>query len=144
MRVFDTNILVYAADRKSPFHGPCRASVLQACEDPAPAFLTWNVCYEFLRVTTHARASKSPWTSQEAWGFLRSLLESSGFDLLLATSRHEAVLAQTLEELPDVRGNLWHDLNTAVLMREHGISQIYTRDTDFHRFPFLAVIDPLR
>ena len=32
----------------------------------------------------------------------------------------------------------------AVLMREHGVSRICTRDTDFHRFPFLSVVDPLR
>ena len=32
---------------------------------------------------------------------------------------------------------------TAILMREHGIKTIYTRDTDFHRFPFLEPIDPL-
>ena len=32
---------------------------------------------------------------------------------------------------------------TEDLMREHGIRQICTRDTDFHRFPFLQVIDPL-
>jgi predicted nucleic acid-binding protein len=28
-------------------------------------------------------------------------------------------------------------------MREHGIRRICTRDTDFHRFPFLEVIDPV-
>ena len=28
-------------------------------------------------------------------------------------------------------------------MREHGISRICTRDTDFRRFPFLTVVDPL-
>jgi predicted nucleic acid-binding protein len=27
-------------------------------------------------------------------------------------------------------------------MREHGIRRICTRDADFHRFPFLEVIDP--
>jgi predicted nucleic acid-binding protein len=54
------------------------------------------------------------------------------------------VLQQTLGELPDLRGNVMHDLHTAVLMREHGVSRIVTRDTDFHRFPFLSVIDPLR
>jgi predicted nucleic acid-binding protein len=27
-------------------------------------------------------------------------------------------------------------------MREHGIKRIYTRDTDFHRFPFLEPVDP--
>jgi predicted nucleic acid-binding protein len=28
-------------------------------------------------------------------------------------------------------------------MREHGIREIYTRDSDFSRFRFLRVIDPL-
>ena len=36
-----------------------------------------------------------------------------------------------------------HDLHTAVLKREHGISRICTRDRDFERFPFLTVVDPL-
>jgi predicted nucleic acid-binding protein len=27
-------------------------------------------------------------------------------------------------------------------MREHGIRRVYTRDTDFHRFPWVEVIDP--
>ncbi len=34
-------------------------------------------------------------------------------------------------------------MHTAVLMREHGVRVIYTRDTDFHRFPFLEVRDPM-
>ena len=116
----------------------------EAREDPSPAFLTWSICYEFLRVTTHARASASPWSPGEAWSFLESLLASPGFELLSATARHASVLAQTLRELPDVRGNLFHDLHTAVAMRENGISRICTRDTDFHRFPFLTVVDPVR
>ena len=40
-------------------------------------------------------------------------------------------------------GNLFHDPQTAALMREHGISRICTCDIDFHRFPFLTVVDPL-
>ena len=134
---------VELSDEDSPLHGPCRASVLRARGDPSPSFLTWNVCYEFLRVTTHPRVFGSPLTPREAWGFLRSLLDSPGFELLTATPRHAAVLAQTLNERPDVSGNLCHDLHTAVLMREHGISRICTRDTDFHRFPFLVIVDPL-
>ena len=62
--------------------------------------------------------------------------------MLAATRRHAAVLAQTLSELPDLRGNVMHDVHTAVLMREHGISRICTRDSDFLRFPFLTVVDP--
>lgn len=143
MLVFDTNVLVYAVDEDSPFHEPCRARVVQARDGPSPAFVTWNICYEFLRVTTHPRVSLSPRTPQEAWGFLEMLLASPMFDLLVATQRHDAVLTQTLTEMPDIRGNMFHDLHIAVLMREHGVSQICTRDTDFHRFPFLTVVDPL-
>lgn len=144
MLVFDTNVLVYAVDEDSPFHEPCRARVVQAREGSSPAFLTWSICYEFLRVTTHPRVSLSPRTPQEAWDFLETLLASPIFALLMATERHAAVLAQTLAEMPDMRGNLFHDLHIAVLMREHGVSRICTRDTDFHRFPFLTVVDPLQ
>ncbi len=93
--VFDTNVLVYAVDEDSSFHERCRALVSRARSDATPALVTWSICYEFLRVTTHSR------------------------------------------------GNLAHDLHTTVLMREHGISRICTRDTDFRRFPFLTVVDPL-
>ena len=144
MLVFDTNVLVYAIDEDSPFHAPCRDRVSQARNDASPAFVTWSICYEFLRVTTHARAPVSAWTLPEAWSYLEGLLASPGFELLVATSRHATVLAQTVAEHPGVCGNVAHDLHTAVLMREHGVSRICTRDTDFRRFSFLTVVDPLR
>ena len=143
MLVFDTNVLVYAADRRSDMWRSCRRALDRARRGPAPAFLTWSVCYEFLRVTTHPRASRSPWSAEAAWEFLASLLASPGFELLVATPRHATVLAQTLSELPDLRGNAMHDVHTAVLMREHGVGRICTRDAGFHRFPFLTVVDPL-
>jgi len=142
--VFDTNILVYAANVDSEFHDQCRRRLEEARRDPSPAFLTWSICYEFLRVSTHRHTFPSPWTAAQAWSFLAGLLASSGITLLHATDRHAAVLSQTLSELPVIRGNGAHDLHTAVLMREHGISRICTRDTDFYRFPFLTVVDPLR
>jgi predicted nucleic acid-binding protein len=67
-----------------------------------------------------------------------------GATALVATTRHAAVAAQVLAELPELSGNLLHDAHTAILLREHGVKQICTRDTDFARFPFLEVIDPLR
>jgi predicted nucleic acid-binding protein len=63
--------------------------------------------------------------------------------MLVPTERHAGVLAEVLAEVPGVAGNLWHDAHTAVLMREHGIRRVCTRDIDFHRFPFLEPIDPL-
>jgi predicted nucleic acid-binding protein len=72
------------------------------------------------------------------------LLTAPGISVLRPTDLHAAALASTVAELAELRGNLMHDLHTAVLMREHGESRICTRDSDFHRFPFLSVVDPLR
>lgn len=143
MLLFDTNILVYAANRDSVWHLSCRQRLEDALLGPSPVFLTWSICYEFLRVTTHPRVLQSPWGSWDTLRYVSDLLASPGFEVLTATPRHAAVLAQTLSELPELRGNLVHDLHTAVLMREHGVSRICTRDADFRRFPFLTVVDPL-
>ena len=81
---------------------------------------------------------------QVAWEFIAALLASPGLNVLAATERHADVASEVFAELPHLAGNILHDAHTAILMREHGIRQICTRDTDFSRFPFLEVIDPLR
>lgn len=143
MFVVDTNILVYAADEDAPAHGVCRELLEQWRRQQSVWYTTWGVVYEFLRIVTHPRVLRMPWTSSKAWSFVDAMLGSAALSLLVETDRHAAVVAQVLREVPQLGGNLMHDAHTAVLMREHGIRQIYTRDTDFHRFPFLEVIDPL-
>jgi predicted nucleic acid-binding protein len=49
----------------------------------------------------------------------------------------------TLGELSQPAGNLFHDIQTAVLMREHGVREIVTADSDFLQFRFLKVTNPL-
>lgn len=144
MFVFDTNVLLYAADADSEFHEACNQWVESARGQSSPWFLTWSICYEFLRVSTHPRVYARPWTGPQAWAFLEVLLSAPAARVLTATPRHGAIVAECLSELPEARGNLFHDLHTAALMREHGISRIVTRDSDFYRFAFLDVIDPLR
>jgi len=141
--VVDTNVLVYAADRSSPFHERCRSHLLQWRAQPTPWFLTWSIVYEFLRITTHPRVFRTPWPAAKAWEFIEALLESPGLAVLVEGGRHDEILAQMISAIPDLKGNLVHDAHTATLMQEHGIRVIYTRDTDFHRFPSLEVRDPL-
>ena len=143
MLVFDTNVLIYAVDEDSEFYLPCRSFLEVTIRDREPAFLTWGVCYEFLRVVTHPGVLRSPRSMREAWQFLENLLDAPNFGVLHPTQRHGAVLSEVLEELPDIRGSISHDHLTAVLMREHGVSRICSRDSDFRRFPFLTVIDPV-
>ncbi len=144
MLVVDTNVLVYAADADSPFHGPCRTWLERQRSRPDAWYTTWGIIYEFLRVTTHARVMRRPWTATAAWRFLTALLGSPGLSILVPTHRHASVAGGVIQEVPHLAGNLLHDAHTAILMREHGVRQICTRDTDFNQFPFLEIIDPVR
>lgn len=142
MFVVDTNVLVYTSNRDSPFHDPCRSRLAEWQRQASAWFLTWGICYEFLRVVTHPRILSAPWKARNAWGFLAGLLATPSLSLLVPTERHARVAQEVFEEIPSLAGNIMHDAETAILMREHGIKTIYTRDTDFHRFRFLDVVDP--
>ena len=140
--VFDSNVLIHAVNEDSEAHRACLER-LREVRLGVSAFLTWSICYEFLRVSTHRNILPSPLTPDRALRFLNALLDSPGFGLLRPTGRHQSVLTQTLAELPEIRGNVMHDLHTAVLMRENDVAEICTFDRDFFRFPFLKIIDPL-
>jgi toxin-antitoxin system PIN domain toxin len=141
--VVDTNVLIYAADTSAPEHERCRTLLEQWRAGSAAWFLTWGICYEVLRVVTHPRVLRRPWTGRAAGDFLDAVAAAPGLGMLVQTDRHRDVLRGLVEEVPGLAGNLWHDAETASLMREHGIRRICTRDTDFHRFPFLEAIDPM-
>ena len=144
MLAVDTNVLVYAADADSPFHAPCRAWLERQRARPDAWYTTWSILYEFLRVTTHPRVMRRPWSAPAAWKFVTALLASPGLAVLVPTQRHADVAATVITELPHLTGNLFHDAHTAILMREHGIGKICTRDADFSRFTFVEVIDPVQ
>lgn len=95
-------------------------------------------------MTTHPRVLRRPFSPSESWSFLESVLASPSLTLLTESDRHAPVLAELIETIPELTGNLVHDAHTAALMAEPGVRTIYTRDTDFHRFPGLEVRDPLR
>ena len=144
MLVVDTNVLVYAADADSQFHGRCRDWLARQRTRPDAWYTTWPILYEFLRVTTHPRVMRRPWAVTAAWQFIAALLASPGLSVLVQTQRHADVASDVISELPHLSGNLMHDAHTAILMREHGVRRICTRDADFSRFSFLDVIDPVQ
>ena len=144
MFVVDTNVLLYAVDLDSPYHDKCRALVEEWRELSSPWHLTWGVIYEFIRVSTHPNVFRKPFTLAQAWLFIEAVLASPSLRILTATEQHYRIASEVFTEIPDIMGNLVFDAHTAILMREHGIRTIYTRDGDFNRFPFLHVVDPIQ
>ena len=126
------------------FTAPVATGVSDNGRGRMPGPTTWGILYEFLRVTTHPRVMRRPWTALAAWEFVTTLLASPGLAVLVPTHRHADVAGEVILGLPHLAGNLLHDAHTAILMREHGIRRIWTRDTDFNQFAFLEVIDPFR
>ncbi len=143
MFVVDTNVFVYALNRSSAEHMACRNLIEAWRSQSTPWYTTWGILYEVVRVATHPRVFQQPESCGTVWKFIEVLLASPTIGLLVEGPRHAEVAGSVCNEVKGLRGNIVHDFHTAVLMREHGIRRIFTRDTDFHRFPFLEVVDPL-
>jgi uncharacterized protein len=142
MFVVDTNVLIYAALPESSCYEICRRRIAEWRSQSMAWYLTWGIVYEFLRVSTHLGIFRKPFQAWQAWAYIESLLASPSLGFLAPTDRHSAVAAEVIAQTPHLSGNILLDAQTAVLMKEHGIRRIYTRDTDFHRFPFLEPVDP--
>ena len=143
MFVVDTNILLYAVNPDSPDHARARSALEEWRSDGSPWFLTWGIAYEFLRVSTHRRVFHDPLALTQAHSWLDALLETPGLGVLVETDRHRRGLDELARAHPRVSGTLLHDLLTVALMKEHGVSEIRTADTDFHQFPSVRVTNPL-
>jgi uncharacterized protein len=141
--VVDTNVFVYAADADSAFHRACRTWLERQQKLTEAWYTTWPILYEFVRVTTHPRVMRRPWSAMAAMKFVKALLSSPGLQMLVPSENHALVIERLIAEIPHLAGNVIHDAHTAALMREHGIRRICTRNAEFHRFAFLEVIDPM-
>ena len=141
--VLDTNLLLYAANADAPENGAAVAFLTRAAASADAWYLTEGISYEFLRVSTHPAVFPRPLSAVEALSFLDALLEPERFRLLSASTRHWDVLRAVLADLHHPAGNLFFDIRTAALMREHGVRKIYTSDRDFLQFSDLEVLDPL-
>ena len=143
MFVVDTNLLIHAAIREFIDHGRASKLVAEWKSSSVPWFITWSITYEFMRVVTHRSVFSHPLSFTDAWSFIENLQASPSFGILVETDHHAEVVRDLTREYPRMSGNRLHDLHIAALMREHGVVEIRTADTDFHQFKFLRVVNPL-
>jgi len=141
VRAVDTNVLVFAQIRTSTHHEAARTILAECAEGSAAWGIPWPCCYEFLRVVTHPRVFHPPVPADVALADLRALLASPSLILLSETPRHAEVMDAVVRS-SGASGNLMHDAHIAALCLEHGVTELITRDRDFHRFGELRIIDP--
>ena len=141
MIALDTNILVYARREETAHHARAKEILKEFAEGEQPWALPWPCVYEFIRVVTHPRVFDPPTDLEVVLNDLDSLLQSPSLTLLREGSRH-AVFMQRLLRSGQATGNLAHDGHIAALITEHGVSELWTADRDFARFPGIRVRNP--
>ena len=142
MRALDTSLLAYAVNRHAPEHARALRVVEALADGEQPWALPWSVGHEFLRLVTHPHAVARALRPADAWAFLEALLASPSLRVLGPTEAHAAALAEVLASLPP-DGGIPPGLETAVLLREHGVRELLSADRGMRRFPFLEVRDPV-
>jgi hypothetical protein len=137
----DTNVLVAARRRESRHHAAARRLLAGLAGGATPWAIPWPCLYEFLRVVTHPRVFRPPTPLGAALDDVLALTEAPGLSLLGAGPSHPAHL-ERLARAGQATGNLVFDVHVAALCVEHGVTELWTLDRDFARFPGLRTRDP--
>lgn len=137
----DANLLLYAVDETSPFHGRAASWLTEIMNGPRRVGLPWQALTAFVRIVTHPRAVARPRSPDEAWDRVHSWL---GLDVVWVPApgdRHAEILGSLIRGY-QVRGNLISDAHLAAIAIEHGLT-LCSADTDFARFRELSWENPL-
>ncbi|MGH9393751.1 MAG: type II toxin-antitoxin system VapC family toxin [Terriglobales bacterium] len=138
----DTNILVYAHRRESPWHGAARAAMADLLGRAANWAIPWPCVHEFLGVVTNARGFATPTPMAAACRQFEYWMESPELRLLGEAPNHWQVLCKILEA-GKLSGPRVHDARIAAICLQHGVEELWSADRDFSRMAGLRVRNPL-
>ncbi|MDT3444387.1 MULTISPECIES: TA system VapC family ribonuclease toxin [unclassified Pseudofrankia] len=142
MIAVDTNILIYAHRRDSPFYEPAARVVRDLAQSNAAWSIPWPCVHEFYSVATHARIYDPPSRPDQAITQVEAWLGSPSLVLLHEGATYWPTLRAMLES-GKVQGPMVHDARIAALCRANGVRELWSADRDFGRFPDLTVRNPL-
>ena len=142
MIAIDTNILVYAHRKDSPWHVKAREAVRKVAEGPSSWAVAWPSIHEFLAVVTHPKIYRPASTITEALDQVAAWTDSPFLESLSESGAYLKRLSELLE-VSQVVGPRVHDARIAALCLHHGVRILWSHDRDFSRFPQLIVHDPM-
>jgi toxin-antitoxin system PIN domain toxin len=138
----DTNILVYAHRRASPFYEIASKLLIELGQGAAAWAIPWPCLHEFLGTVTHPRVFAPPTPLEHALGQIDIWLESPSLALLTESPTHWSTLRAVLVESA-ITGPRVHDARIMALCLQHGVREFWSADRDFSRFAGVRVVNPL-
>ncbi len=136
--LLDTNVLVHAVYRQSPYHAATSVLVDQALRERGRFCIAPQNLVEFAVVVTRSRFVDPPLPTAEV-GRIASLLYQSRNLSKIYPLRGTVMRAIREGAALGVTGPAWYDLFLAMTMRDAGVSAIITENVDdFRKFPFIS------
>lgn len=142
MIAVDTNILVYAHRRDSPWHAAARDRVAGLAEGRSEWAIPWPSIHEFYAIVTHRRIFQTPTPPRIAIDQIEAWLESPSLVLLSEGAGYWELLSKIASNAR-VQGPQVHDARIAALCIHHGVRTLWSADRDFSRYRDLQVSNPL-
>ena len=138
---FDVNVLVYATQRSSPFHDTAKALVERFATGPGLVYLLWPVALGYLRIVTHPTLLDAPLAPDVAADNIEQFVSQPHVRQVGEIDGFWPVYRRVADTVRP-KGNLVPDAHLVALMRQHGISTIWSHDRDFRKFEGITVRDP--
>jgi uncharacterized protein len=141
LTLVDANLLLYAADERSP-HNPAAVEwIEERLNGPRRVGLPWQSLTAFLRISTHPRALVNPLAPADAWRQVEDWLSAPAAWIPVPGQAYAALLGELIVR-HEIAGNLVADAQLAALALEHGLA-VCSTDTDFARFTDIRWENPL-
>lgn len=136
----DANVLVYASNEADPRFATAKRLLEELVDGPEILYLFWPTALGYLRIVTHPAILPRPLAPREAAANVAALIEAPQV-------RSPGEMEGFWEVFTGIdgdraRGNEVPDFHLAALMRQHGVTTVYSHDRDLRRFDGIKAIDP--
>lgn len=138
MTAIDTNILIAILVSSAEGHAEAMAGIENL--DDTLAITHVNIG-EVLRLLTHPKVFRKPMKVPDAVDLLNDLIEAYDIAVLSPSQSWWSdlkTLAQS--EIPDLRGNHVFDAQIALCLKYNGVNRLWTKNSDFRKYPGLQVV----
>lgn len=142
MIAVDTNILVYAYVSSMPLHVAARAAMDRLTARAQAWAIPWPCVHEFIAVVTNRKWHADAPSTQQVIAHIDTWQDAPGMRFIGIGPDHWSHLRRVLEFSGAHAGQV-HDARIAAVCEEAGVTELWTADRDFSRFPGLRVHNPL-
>lgn len=138
----DSNLPGHAHGVDAPWHDAAYAKLECLAKGTAAWAIPWPCLHELLANATHPRTHAPPTPLDAAPDQVDAWMGSPSLALLAEREGYREGCRSMLRTAR-AAGALVHDARIAGLCVQHGVTEPWTADWNFGRFPALAVHDPL-